>query len=185
MADETQKLTDPSVIRALAHPARLAILEYLGGQESATATECAEVVGLSPSATSYHLRELARHEMVDEAPGTDRRERRWRSTGDFSTDEGRPDDDATRAATRLLGRLVLDRGDQRAQQYLAHSKDEPEDWWSAATLSETRLRMTVEELRALAAAFAELTRPYTRRARSVPDGSREVQVTFRAFPVDL
>jgi DNA-binding transcriptional ArsR family regulator len=54
-------ITDPQVMRALAHPARLTIKEYLASTgEAVTATGCAEIVGLSPSATSYHLRELAR-----------------------------------------------------------------------------------------------------------------------------
>ena len=38
---------DPRAIRALAHPARLAILEHLGTGVTATATECARVCGLS------------------------------------------------------------------------------------------------------------------------------------------
>ncbi|MGH3165700.1 MAG: ArsR/SmtB family transcription factor [Trebonia sp.] len=40
----------------IAHPARLEIWQYIGLEGPVTATECAEVVGLSPSACSYHLR---------------------------------------------------------------------------------------------------------------------------------
>ena len=50
---------DAAVMRAMAHPARLALLEHLRNSGPATATECAAVVGLSPSATSYHLRAKA------------------------------------------------------------------------------------------------------------------------------
>src|SRR5260221_7713240 len=72
---------DPEVMRALAHPARLAIMEYLGGGNVATATECAQVCGLSPSATSYHLRELAKAGLIEEAPSRgDGRERVWRES---------------------------------------------------------------------------------------------------------
>jgi Helix-turn-helix domain len=47
----------------------------------ATATECAEIAGLSPSACSYHLRTLARHGFVEEdrASAADGRERPWRA----------------------------------------------------------------------------------------------------------
>lgn len=63
-------ISDPQVMRALAHPARMAIMEHLGTLEGgATATECAEIAGLSPSATSYHLRELAKFGLVQQAPG--------------------------------------------------------------------------------------------------------------------
>jgi len=68
-------------MRAMAHPARLALLEHLRNGGPTTATECAGVVGLSPSATSYHLRALARAGLVEAAPGRgDGRERLWRIT---------------------------------------------------------------------------------------------------------
>ena len=59
-------LSDPKAMRALAHPARLAILTRLEG--SATATEVAEVAGITPSAASYHLRMLAKYGFVEDAP---------------------------------------------------------------------------------------------------------------------
>ena len=62
-----RRLTDPGAVRALAHPGRYAILERLQLQGPATATECAQVAGLTPSACSYHLRLLARHGFVEEA----------------------------------------------------------------------------------------------------------------------
>src|SRR3989442_5714240 len=73
------ELTDPKVMRALAHPARTAILNLLQEQGSATATECAEAVGESPSACSYHLRQLAAYGFVEQVPSEDGRERRWRA----------------------------------------------------------------------------------------------------------
>ncbi|HEY6478704.1 MAG TPA: winged helix-turn-helix domain-containing protein, partial [Streptosporangiaceae bacterium] len=41
------------LMRAMAHPARLALMAHLGHSGPATATECAGVVDLSPSAVSY------------------------------------------------------------------------------------------------------------------------------------
>ena len=54
------ELTDPRMMRALAHQGRIAIWTHLALHGPATATECAEIAGLSPSACSYHLRTLAR-----------------------------------------------------------------------------------------------------------------------------
>src|ERR1700733_1737705 len=73
-------LTDPRMMRALAHPARMAIWQHLGLEGPATATECAEVAGLSPSACSYHLRQLARYGFVEQDPAAaaNGRERPWR-----------------------------------------------------------------------------------------------------------
>src|SRR5687767_2838835 len=79
------RITDPRTMRALAHPARMAILVAMQSGRAGTATEFAELCGLSPSATSYHLRALARAGMVEEAPNRgDGRERVWRSVGTSS-----------------------------------------------------------------------------------------------------
>ena len=64
------QLTDPKMMRALAHQGRIAIWTYLGLHGPATATECAEIAGLSPSACSYHLRTLARYGFVEEDPAS-------------------------------------------------------------------------------------------------------------------
>lgn len=62
--DNPLPLTDADAMRALAHPARIALLQHLALEGARTATECAPVVGLSPSACSYHLRQLARYGFV-------------------------------------------------------------------------------------------------------------------------
>src|SRR5215469_11368036 len=74
-------MEDPRQMRALAHPARIAILMYLGLEGPHTATDCAAVAQLSPSACSYHLRTLARYGFVEEdrSAAADSRERPWRA----------------------------------------------------------------------------------------------------------
>jgi len=72
------RLTDPKMMRALAHPARIAIWSHIALRGSVTATECAEVAGLSPSACSYHLRTLAKYGFVERAEATNGKERPWR-----------------------------------------------------------------------------------------------------------
>src|ERR1700721_4649308 len=76
------RFEDPRSIRALAHPARLAIIDALATGNELTATQCAELTGLSPSATAYHLKFLERYGVAEPAPPRpDRRERPWRTTG--------------------------------------------------------------------------------------------------------
>src|SRR5258708_22493816 len=77
------EITDPRALRALAHPARIAIMQHLALEGPATATECADIAGMSPSACSYHLRALAKYGFVEEVPsvGLDRRHRPWRARG--------------------------------------------------------------------------------------------------------
>jgi DNA-binding transcriptional ArsR family regulator len=73
-------LNDPRAIRALAHPARQRIIDELYGGRVLTATECADLVGLTPSAVSYHLRALAKWGILERSePTEDGRERPWRA----------------------------------------------------------------------------------------------------------
>jgi DNA-binding transcriptional ArsR family regulator len=176
---------DTVIMRALAHPARLALLARLSHEGPATATECSQSVGLSPSAVSYHLRALARAGLVEAAPGSgDGRERRWRRTAERWSvggvaGQGREAAQAMRALLENL--LALD--DSRARQYLARFSGEPADWQDAAFFMDTALLATAEELSGLNAALMELTAPYREIARTDrPDGARTVSFTARAFP---
>src|ERR1700760_754969 len=78
--ERRHRISDPTALRALAHPLRLALLDrlmYLGEQ---TAAQCADAVGSTASNCSYHLRALARVGLVEPAHSSDRRERPWRAT---------------------------------------------------------------------------------------------------------
>ena len=76
------KLDDPGALKALAHPARLAVVDELYQGNERTASELAELTGLSPSAMSYHLRALERWGIVEHAAEReDGRERPWRAAG--------------------------------------------------------------------------------------------------------
>jgi DNA-binding transcriptional ArsR family regulator len=180
-----RRLADASVIRALAHPARLEILDYLAGRDSATATECAEVVGLSPSATSYHLRELARHGLVREAPGQgDRRERRWASTGAWYTEAGPDADAGTQAAERALAEVAMARSDRRAREWWARAGAESREWYDVSAFAETAVLLTPAEVAAVTAALDAALRPYRgRRPADAPPDARRTAVVYRAFPL--
>lgn len=71
-------LSEPGAFKAVAHPARYRIIEELYSGRDLTATEAAELVGLTPSAMSYHLRALERYGLVERGQSDDGRERPWR-----------------------------------------------------------------------------------------------------------
>src|SRR4029450_1968676 len=74
------RLEDPGALRALAHPARLRVVDELYQGSERTASELAKITGLTPSAMSYHLRALERWGIVERAdPREDGRERPWRA----------------------------------------------------------------------------------------------------------
>jgi DNA-binding transcriptional ArsR family regulator len=186
---ERTKISDPTVMRALSHPARLGLLEYLSQtKDGATATECAGVIGLSPSATSYHLRALAKVGMIREAPGRgDGRERVWQASfRHYSVGMERRDaNEEGRAAEAAMVEAFLARQNEKVRQYMAGVYDEPQEWFDAGTISEQMLTVTARELAKLLKQIDELTDPLKRLNRErPPKGARSVSFQIRAVPTD-
>lgn len=175
-------------MRALAHPARIAILDYLSQtDEGATATQCAEIVGLSPSAMSYHLRALAKVGMIEEAPSRgDGRERVWQSKyKNYSVSGGRDDAPEVIAAEAQLVEAFMARSNDRVRRYLAKARREPEEWYDLGEIRDTTLVATADELKALVQGVNKLIEPLNRQTRTeVPEGARPISLHFRAFPED-
>ena len=182
-------ISDPRVMRALAHPARLAIMEHLSSTgESVTATSCAEVAGLSPSATSYHLRALAKAGMVEEAPSRgDGRERLWQAVvPSFSIEAGQDASDDTRAAEIALIDTYLQRDFERIRSYAHQAHLSPPEWYNVAQLSSVICAMTPEETATVNQAISDLIEPYRRRSRTDPPAeARTVVIHYAATPQDL
>jgi hypothetical protein len=159
----------------------LAIINALATGEELTATQCAELTGLSPSATAYHLNLLERYGFAEPAPQrSDRRERPWRTTGrrtqvdlDSSTPAGASAASAVVAAyfdtTRALG-----------LEFTAGEYAEPEEWRNAA-LSNTDLWLTAEEVERVSHELEAVLEPFRRRGER-PAGSRRVRVMNVVVP---
>jgi DNA-binding transcriptional ArsR family regulator len=159
-------------MRALAHPTRLALLDHLHAVEQATATECAEAVGDSPSSCSYHLRALAKWGFVTEGKGGAGRERPWRAVAErieFTSDG--------LEATVLRDELVA-RGQQRVRDALRREHELPPRWRRAAQTSSATLVLTPLELEELGQRFEALLDDY--RGRADRRGTRPIVVSFGA-----
>jgi DNA-binding transcriptional ArsR family regulator len=186
--EPTTTITDVAVLRALAHPARIALLDHLASAGPSTATECAGVVTLSPSATSYHLRALAKVGMVEEAPSRgDGRERLWRSTvASYRVDSAPPDAaPELRAATRELLDTFIAWEETRVRRYVATIDTEPQEWNDVAIFNDSTLLVTAEELTKINQEVLAVLRPYVKRTReNPPPGARTVSALLRAFPTD-
>ena len=174
-------------MRALAHPARIAILEYLLAGHSGTATELAEVCGLSPSATSYHLRALAKVNLIQEAPNRgDGRERVWQSPlRGFNVSSGPSAPVAEQVAERELTSMYVDLENSRTEEWLAKRNDETQEWYDAAGFIGIRIRVTAEELNNINKKINDVLEPYALSRREAgPDGARTVHVVYHSFPID-
>jgi len=151
-------LTDPRAIRAIAHEARQQVIDELYSGAVLTATEAAQICGLSPSAMSYHLRALEKWGIVvRDASSGDRRERPWRAgANDLSV--GRVDS-TSRTSMRQAANAVISTMMSGLNKAVDSFLDnEPEA--KGAQLSHSRLYLTDEEAAALNQDLDELVGRY-------------------------
>jgi DNA-binding transcriptional ArsR family regulator len=174
------RFESPRSIRALAHPARLAIIDALATGEELTATQCAELTGLSPSATAYHLKLLERYGFAETAPPRpDRRERPWRATGHPTVVDLDTSTPAGASAAAAVTVAYIDATRNVAVEFTEASPAEPEEWRNAG-LDNADLWLTVEEFQRVAAELRAVLEPY--RGRTRPTDSRRVRVMNVVVP---
>lgn len=182
-----KSLTDPTAMRALAHPARLAILNRLQAEGPCTATEVAEIVGVTPSAASYHLRMLAKYGFVEDAPARgDGRERLWRSSAVGLSVSPDPDDGPdVRGAKEFLIKALREQAAEEVDRAMENLERESREWREAALFNRAVLLVDAEELKALNERIDELLAPYKTTVRDredAPPGARVSEAQVSLFP---
>jgi DNA-binding transcriptional ArsR family regulator len=185
--EKPPEVTDPRVMRALAHPVRLALLEALAHHGPLTATQAAEKVGESPSNCSFHLRQLAKAGFVEEAEGGKGRQRPWKAvrTGMRFTDV--QEDPETARAAGTLTQVFQDRWLGRAREGLQRRQYEPEEWRRVTGTDQMTLYVTPEEMQELNDEMLEIVLRYRERIadRSKrPEGSRPIELVSFYYLVD-
>jgi len=147
------RVLDTGALRALAHPLRVQIYDVLSQYGPQTASSLAEKLGESSGSTSYHLRALAKHDLIQEC--TDRgtgRERWWeRPAGgvSFANAEAMKTP-AGRAATQIVMNEFFR---NRQEQLLLFMNDGitsmDERWQSGTLISTASARLTPEQSKEL------------------------------------
>jgi DNA-binding transcriptional ArsR family regulator len=176
---------DARGMRALAHPVRVRILGELQRHGPSTATRLSPVVGASPSVTSWHLRHLADHGLVRDAPGHGTgRERWWEATsrGFRLTAEGLG---ARQAARALAATIEQAEGDVVGEWHREVEPALPPEWLDVSGRASTRLLVTPDEAVALEEEIERLLAPYVRRKEdpaSAPAGARTVHLLRYTLP---
>jgi DNA-binding transcriptional ArsR family regulator len=183
--DAPLRVDDPRGIRAWAHPARLAILDALSTGDELTATECAQVTGLSASATAYHMKLLERYGMIEPAPPRlDGRERPWRITDRRITVDLDASTPAAASATAAVTGAYFDSTRAVGVAFIEGAHTEPEDWRDAAAMNTSDLWLTVEEVERVVRELGAVLDPY--RGRTLrgerPPPSRRVRVMNVVVP---
>ncbi|GAA3206968.1 ArsR/SmtB family transcription factor [Nonomuraea helvata] len=186
---------DANALKSFAHPLRLRIYELLDEHGPSTATGLAALLGQNTGATSYHLRELARHDMIEVVPGMGRgKEKYWRiAPGGFSFGEPEEGDPETASALEVvLDDMVRQRGAELAR-WREEEATAPEEWVQASVFGRRSLRLTPEETRELQDEVFEVLERYRalsdRRERE-PAAPRDpsighVVIHFDVLPVGV
>ena len=181
-----KKLTDPRALRALAHPIRMSLLGLLRMEGPLTATRAAELLGESSGSASFHLRQLAKYGLVEEAGGGKGRERPWRATAMFTNWSDVTQEPEVAAAAGLLNSVVAEFYFEQMMRWLEARQREPEEWQRASQFGDTFLYVTAEELAGLGEKTQELVDQYLDRLTNPelrPPGSRRVSYLHLAFPM--
>jgi len=179
------ELTDARALRAVAHPLRLSLIGLLRREGPLTATQAGAKVGESPASCSFHLRQLAKYGLVEEAGGGRGRERPWRATAQYTSWPEVADDPDLTAASQLLSKLIAERYFQRALAWLDRLPEEPAEWSGAAAFGDAMLYLTADELASLRDELVALAQRYAERTVDPslrPEGSRLVSFLQLAFP---
>lgn len=176
-------LDDPRAIRALSHPARIAVIDELYGGRVATSTELATLTGLTPSAMSYHMRAMERLGIVErDESAADARERPWRAAGsglDVSTLTTR----AQQAAVALLTGALMDTQRRDLDGYIAVEAELPPEWRAKAGLNSGTAYLTAAETQELITALDAAAEPFRRKGRRRRKGTRRVRMGQLVVPI--
>jgi hypothetical protein len=185
-ARSVKRITDPKALRALAHPIRMSLIGLLRTEGPLTATRAAELLGENSATTSFHLRQLAKYGMAEEAPGGQGRERPWQATT-MSTDvPDFPENPELAAAGGMYRAVLAGRYFEWLRRWLAQRPSEPGEWQRADQFGDHLLYLTSDELAGLSQKMRELFDEYVDRTASPelrPPDSRLISVLQFAFPM--
>ena len=176
------RLVEPGAIRALAHPARLTIVDELYQGSERTASELAELTGLSPSAMSYHLRALERWGVVERGEArADGRERPWRACGRSLSLVS--DADSAAAADVIAAGYLQELRDELRRWALVE-RDESATWREAAGVRRSFLWLTEDEVGAFSTELRAAVDKYVgdRDTSTHPEGTRRVLCMVAMVP---
>ena len=177
-------LSDPAAVRALAHPARLMVIDALYDGAVLTATECAERAGVTPSAMSYHLRALEKAGLVVRAePRGDGRERPWKRAGEtLRIDVARQGSRANAAGLAAAELLVVNSFDldrQRLLESIRADARRPRGEGRGSHYARDTVVLTRAEVDELGDAVDALLAPYRRANRAdLPEGGTSYSASF-------
>lgn len=162
----SRPLHDPTVLRAIAHPVRNRILGELSAQGPLRAADLSQELRVPANALSFHLRQLEKYGLVEDAvgEGRDRRDRVWRLVDesglnlDLGALEQQPGGKAAAAVFRSQSAAWA-----HALVDAAYAGSRPEGVHRSIT--DQTVRLTLEEARELSAELNAVLQDWADRTR--------------------
>jgi hypothetical protein len=182
------RILDAGALRALAHPLRVQIYDILSQYGPQTASSLASLTGESSGATSYHLRALAKHDLIREVEGRGTARQRWweRPVGgvSFANPEAMKTPSG-RAATQLVMNEFFNRRHQQLMQYISRGlQTDPQNWQEGSMISTATARLTAEQTHDLARKVQALLDETVEKYRDQQgDDVRPVSMRADIFPL--
>lgn len=182
------RVLDTGALRALAHPLRVRIYDILSQYGPQTASSLAERLGESSGSTSYHLRALAKQDLIREVEGRGSARERWweRPIGGVSFQSAEAlKTPAGRAATQIVMNEFFR---LRQEQLLAFidrgltGKDD--EWHDGSLVSTATARLTPAQSTELARKIMALIDEAVDNYRDqTGEGVRPVTIRADVFPL--
>lgn len=182
------RMLDASALKALAHPLRVQIYDILSQYGAQTASTLADMTGESSGATSYHLRALAKHDLIREVGDRGTARERWweRPRGGISfTNPDAMKTPSGKASTQVVMTEFLNRRHHQLMSYLTATilaPDAQND--DEATISTATARMTIEQTSQLIADVQAVIDAAVDKYRDqTGDGVRPISIRADIFPL--
>jgi DNA-binding transcriptional ArsR family regulator len=182
------RVLDAGALRALSHPLRITIFDILAQHGPQTASSLAERLGESSGATSYHLRALAKHALIEEVPDRGTGRERWWQRPRGPMIMGGWDalkTPAGRAASQFVSTELYRRRNEHVMRFLEMGTRTDADELPAM-LTTANLRLTDAQFEELSRRLAEVIDDTVERHRDQQgDDVRAFALRVDVLPVDL
>ncbi|GAB2691372.1 DNA-binding transcriptional ArsR family regulator [Microbacterium marinum] len=188
-ATRPERVLDAGALKALAHPLRVQMYDILSQYGAQTASSLAALTGESTGSTSYHLRALAKHDLIREVEGRGSARERWweREKGSVSfTNPEAMKTPSGRAATQVVMTEFLNRRHQQLLRFVGDSIRTPAEIDDmTALISTANLRLTPDQAKELNERFSALIDEASDRYRGQDEAGTQpytVRVDVFALP---
>ena len=173
---------DPRLLRAIAHPVRTQILGEIAAGGPTRAADLARVLDIPANQASFHLRQLAKYGLVEEAPeeARDKRDRVWKASSESGLRA-----DLSELAKAPGGRAAVAVFRRNTAAWAHHlidlvlSDDKEED--TVSTMMNQTVKLTKAEAEEMTTELTELVESWVARTRGRDDAARRTYLLMHVL----